>query len=93
MEYQFEFEIFPPTTTELSDESFTPQGEDNMCVAMVTAVSCDVTGVIFIISSHELLVTTENLVKQLFSITGHYRGLPVAICILGRSLCRRVKTH
>ena len=83
MEYQFEFEIFPPTTTELSDESFTPQGEDNMCVAMVTAVSCDVTGVIFIISSHELLVTAEKLVKQLFSVTGRYRGLPVAMLYIG----------
>ena len=50
---------------------------------MVTAVSCDVTCVIFIVSSHELLVTTEILVKQLFSITDRYRGLPVAMLYIG----------
>ena len=54
-----------------------------MCVSMVTTVSCDVTGVIFIVSSDQLLVTTEKLVKQLFGITGRYRGLPVAMLYIG----------
>ena len=54
-----------------------------MCVSMVTAVSCDVTGVIFIVSSDKLLVMMEKLVKQLFSVAGHYRGLPVAMLYIG----------
>ena len=44
---------------------------------------CFRTGVIFIISSEELLTTTEYLVKQLFDITGPYRGLPAAMLFIG----------
>lgn len=38
---------------------------------------------IFTVSSEELLVTTENLVKQLFGIGGAYRGLPAAMLFIG----------
>ena len=38
---------------------------------------------IFIISSEELLVTTENLLKHLFNVSAPYRGLPAAMLFIG----------
>ena len=46
---------------------------------------------IFIVSSDELLATTEKLVKQLFSITGRYRGLPVAMLFIGEEFMSESK--
>ena len=49
------------------------------------------TGVIFIVSSDELLVTTERLVKQLFGVTGPYRGLPVGLLYIGEEFTAESK--
>ena len=73
-------------------------GTEHICTnlkndIMVSCRSCDVTGVIFIVSSDKLLVMMEKLVKQLFSVAGRYRGLPVAMLYIGRSLCQRIMTH
>lgn len=47
----------------------------------ITYYSC--TGVVFIVSSEELLLTTEKLVEQLLGIDGPYRGIPVVVVFIG----------